>query len=377
MGDTMIEPAQLEAYFMGRRANRRMSRAARSLLVLAAAGVLTLVCTNAPTATATTRSSCALQQLPVSLGSGQPTGEHLGVQVCLPRGNIKGVLITVPGGSYNSTYWNFPDTARHTSRYSFTDSATDRGYAVLNMDRLGTGSSSRPPGVLVTPDADAWTIHSLVQAVRDGQISGLGKSSAKIVTLGHSLGTIVTWLEASTYHDVSAAVFTSFTHTVRLDTMARLGAAMAPAALYGQTADPGYITTRPGTRGIFYEGGPADPAVLQTDEQTKDVAAVASFLGMLEANPYAPLPELDIRVPVLLAVGQRDQVNCGSVPALGGVDCSSGSTFVDAERKFLGPNVPSVDGYVLPDAGHDMNMAANAEEWFGAALAWIDGQLSR
>lgn len=36
------------------------------------------------------------------------------------------------------------------------------------------------------------------------------------------------------------------------------------------------------------------------------------------------------------------------------------------------PNVPRLDTFVLPAAGHNMNWALNATDWFAHAIGWSD-----
>ncbi len=79
---------------------------------------------------------------------------------------------------------------------------------------------------------------------------------------------------------------------------------------------------------------------------------------------------LDIRVPVFLTVGEVDSLFCG--PALGGAPCTSEQALIAFEGPRLGPNVPSIDAYILPAAGHDMNQMLNAQLYMEAVLDWLD-----
>ena len=69
-------------------------------------------------------------------------------------------------------------------------------------------------------------------------------------------------------------------------------------------------------------------------------------------------------MPVLLVVGQDDLLNCG--PAL---SCASASAVLSREAPDYGP-AAEVRAYVLPGAGHDVNLAPNAPRWFRAAIRW-------
>ena len=52
------------------------------------------------------------------------------------------VLVCLPGGTYSREYWDFNVVGRRD--YSFAEFASVNGYAVLTIDPLGTGESSKP-----------------------------------------------------------------------------------------------------------------------------------------------------------------------------------------------------------------------------------------
>jgi pimeloyl-ACP methyl ester carboxylesterase len=52
------------------------------------------------------------------------------------------VLVCLPGGTYSREYWDLNVPGHH--GYSFADFAAERGYAVVTIDPLGTGESSKP-----------------------------------------------------------------------------------------------------------------------------------------------------------------------------------------------------------------------------------------
>ena len=61
-------------------------------------------------------------------------------------------------------------------------------------------------------------------------------------------------------------------------------------------------------------------------------------------------------------------------PQLGGAPCNeTRSELIAFEGPHLwAPNVPSIDAYILPAAGHDMNPMLNAQLYFAAVLDWIE-----
>src|ERR1700742_4380564 len=52
------------------------------------------------------------------------------------------VFVCLRGGTYNRDYWDFKVPGR--AGYSFADFAAENGYAVVTIDPLGTGESSKP-----------------------------------------------------------------------------------------------------------------------------------------------------------------------------------------------------------------------------------------
>lgn len=320
---------------------------------------------------------CTDTHIPVSLGQGAPSDQQLYGRLCLPAGGAtpSAVQILLSGMTYNHNYWDAPDPVGHTDRYSYVDTAAAAGYATLAIDRLGTGESSKPLSVLGGWTAtSAWTVHQAITALRSGS---LGPAFGKVVEVGHSLGSSVVWLETSQYHDVDGVIITGATHHPNYPFVAQIAAGMYPAMLdpkfAGKISDPGYVTTRPNTRSQFFlDGGSYDPQVAGWDEQVKDMGNAAE---LAEAGQEFVAQPLDIRAPVFEALGQKDRVYCSDDPLVSSIllanQCANGAALVQSEKGSLGPHVPSVDGFVLANSGHDLNLMYDAKQWQDAAMAWI------
>ena len=52
-------------------------------------------------------------------------------------------------------------------------------------------------------------------------------------------------------------------------------------------------------------------------------------------------------------------------------NCSTASTLLAAE-KFFYSGTSCLEAYVLPDAGHDLNLHLNAPDFFAVAARWSD-----
>jgi pimeloyl-ACP methyl ester carboxylesterase len=304
---------------------------------------------------------CRDVTIPVSLTGTGPTTDQLYGRLCTPPGATT-LQVLLSGITYDHTYWDLPGSSADPTQYSYVAHANAAGFATLALDRIGIGRSSHPNGLLVTINTDAATTHQAIQAMRhDG--------FRTVVLVGHSYGSWTTWYEASSYHDVDAVVLSGVSHGVNVTATLRL----APILLHPATLDPElgshypdptYLTTPPGMRDeMFHSPERVDPTLVAFDEAHKSTVTV----GEIDDFPLILAHPLDIRVPVLLANGSGDPLFCG----LGGANCGSASSLVRTEKPHLGSRVPEVDGFILPGAGHDLNYAPNADQWFAAAQAWI------
>jgi pimeloyl-ACP methyl ester carboxylesterase len=320
------------------------------------AAVAILAASLVPTHAQDTTSSCTMRSMTVSVASGRPASYRLVGWVCSigsPAG--KTVQLLVPGYTYDHTYWDF---GYRPERYSYVRAATRAGYATFNIDRLGTGRSGRPPAQDVTVDDHAWVVHQVAQALR--------KSFRKIVLVGHSLGAGTAQEEASRYHDVDAVILSDWLHAA-----ASYGAPMVPAfSIPAQTErrfasmPAGYTTTAPGTRGtMFHSAGDTDPAVIARDEAMKQTGTVAEEESVFPS--FAPSVTQGITAPVLVVTGENDALFCGPASP-----CTDAATVAERERLFYAPNA-CLSVFVLPRAGHDINLALNAHDWFSAAFKWL------
>lgn len=316
---------------------------------------------------AVAQSTCNPISLPVAISSITPKRYTVRGQLCTPGGTAKPdtVQVLIPGATYDHTYWNFPYDP---SKYSYVRAMLAAGYATLNFDPLGFGQSSHPLSALVTIESDAFVTHQVIQAARKGTF---GIKFPRVILVGHSMGTAVAWREAAAYHDINGMIASGNSHHQSLITTLKTPLITYPAFLdpkfSGQHLDPGYFTTRPGTRiDVFYNRADASPAVVAEDEKTKDTVTL-TFL----ATYFAEDVDLDtsrIHVPVLIANGQDDALMC---KGLGADDCSSSSALLRSEAPFYSPSA-CLQAYVLPKAGHDLNLSLNAQSFFQVAKRWAN-----
>jgi pimeloyl-ACP methyl ester carboxylesterase len=277
------------------------------------------------------------------------------------------VVVLIPGGTYTGDYWDLPADA---GLYSFRAGMNDDGYATMVVDRLGTGRSSRQRSATLTALVQADAVHQVVKGLRAGTF---GPGYDKVVIGGHSLGGAVAMLEAATYRDVDGVLIASISHHLdAVDTVADLFLNLRPATtdplLRGH--DPGFVTTRPGSRAqAFHHPARPTPRAIAHDESTKDVFALteaADAIGLGILTPYSAL----VNVPVLLTDSRSAELRCGSLPLA--ADGSSAAAFRAQEAPYFSPKA-RLETYLLPgDYGHSFNYAPNAADFQHAVTDWAN-----
>lgn len=347
---------------------------------------------------------CHQVQVSVALTPNGPANIRLSGQVCYPTDPataIPGAIqVLVSGLTYGQSYWDFP---YQPDTYSYVQSATRAGFTTFNFDRIGIGQSTHPASTQVSIPSNAYTIHQAIQQLRAATLDGTQYS--KVVIVGHSLGSLISWYEAGTYHDVDAVVASGILHSFNDLGVAQLVTTLYPAALdprfLGRITDPGYLTTLPGTReNSFYYPPATDPAVAQMDEASKETGTVPEATGVfamelpgvlrpLSQVVCAATPGLcggvassiiygvtrNITVPVLNVVGQYDALLCGGADP--GNQCANVGGVKQAESAYYtGATQQCLTLAELADAGHDVNLEPTAPNWFALANDWSQFTLS-
>jgi pimeloyl-ACP methyl ester carboxylesterase len=346
--------------------------------VAACVVVLVVALTSASSATATaaddwswsgaTESSpstavCHDYMIPVSIIPGGAATEHVFGRLCA-QGTPGGrpLQILVHGGSYNHVYWDWPYQPQ---TYSYVQSATSNGAATLALDLPGYGYSSHPLGSLLTFDAMALAVHQVVQAARAGM---LGSHFPKVILVGHSMGSLTSWVEAGRYADVDAVISTGAQHEINPVTVATKVFTLLtePAALDPKFKAAGlidYTTSWPGVRDDAFHYKPGtDPNMYAVDEATKDTIPAGQWTTMLLPLLNTTLSN-KISVPVLDVDGEYDTFYCSTT-------CSAPGSAARQERNNF-VSSPCFELQILPDVGHDTNLSRNAPLWYANANTWL------
>ncbi len=273
------------------------------------------------------------------------------------------IQVLIPGGTYTHIYYDWP---YQPDRYNYVKYMTERGYTTLSLDRLGYGYSDHPVAETLNFDVAALNTHQIVQYLRAG---ALGRRFNTVVTNGYSMGGLTAQVEAATYHDVDALAVHAVGHGLLTPaSLLRLGTAVYPAVLDPKFAgrlwaiDPGYETTIPGKRDLFYgPQGTYDSEQLAVEEQTKDTAS-ATELADIALRSYTDQTK-QITAPVLWSIGQYDKIWCGTTD-----DCYT-DPMTQQEPDYYQPGLLTAS--VVPNTGHGVLLGHGGTDYLEDVAHWL------
>ena len=290
---------------------------------------------------------------PVTLADGSPA-EVVGRLYYKGSFHNRTLLLAIHGANYNHKYWDVPEINGH--EYSFARYMAERKYAVLAIDQLGAGESTKPAdGDLVTLGQTASAIHQVITHLRSGS-SGVGYAFERVVTVSHSLGSINAVYAQGTYHDADAVVTTGMGHVphtlpVPLELIDFL-------SQFEYFAVPGEL--RPA---MFYHAPGADPDVIQYDvDNLADLLPRAQLTtGILPSFNFdqAAMRVGSVNGPVLVQLGEFD----GLFPA----------SLAGGEAAYF-TSAASVTVQPLPGVGHDFNTHFRNHEGWRLMDEWLRAQ---
>lgn len=307
------------------------------------------------------RSSCRTVTFPVTLPDSTPA--TLSGEYCASIVGSRVLQFLVHGAGYNHTYFDWP---QEPDTYSYVRRAVAAGYAVLNIDRLGAGDSSRPVSTEVNTPSTVATLHQVITAVRGG---ALGQPYSLIEYLGHSFGSYYGIALNHTYpKDVDAFLLTGTGAT-----QSALGFAPCPANIHANTLprfanlDDGYLASVPSSRAChLYYLPDADPAVISYDADTQDTVTLSEFTS----RPPTLTPWMgEITAPTLIIDGNHDVHYCFS----DNYDCSSTRSFASAITPNFNPN--TCLALALEESGHDLQLHTTNALTDALMLAWSNATI--
>ncbi|WP_329110213.1 alpha/beta hydrolase [Micromonospora sp. NBC_01699] len=349
---------------------RPMSHRRRTVSVLTLLPLLVVALLTGPASPAQAATThCTQHSLNVRTSDPGPVNAVLWGELCY-RGvrQPRTVQLLVHGAGYNHSYF---DIGHGGGFYSYVKAANAVGYATFNVDRIGAGNSSHPASPLVNINSGSVALHDAITALRSGAVSGTGFS--KVIWVGHSYGSIYGWSEIARYHDVDAFINTAALHLFNqphLDTnlFPNFYAAASDPALAGLGLDPGYLTSRPNTRGLlYYHPSTVTAGALAADEANKDAVTYTQMLDLaaIVALPPAQALTQQITVPTLILNGQQDPMHCG--PAA--MDCGSTSAVHAFESQYYSPQA-RIKTVLIPGTGHNTVLSTTAPLSAAIMLGW-------
>jgi pimeloyl-ACP methyl ester carboxylesterase len=296
---------------------------------------------------------CKESRLAVAIAEGQPANYEVFGRLCYKPNNKNIVHLLIHGGASSHLYWDFPLSPE---KYSYVRKLTQAGYATFNFDRIGIGQSDHPPADLVTIQANAFVTRQIVQALRDGRLG----TFSKVILVGHSLGSGIAIVEAGQYGDVDGVILMGFLHATGpgfLNAVTSLYPAQNDPRFAGQNL-PGYFTSIPGMRSFIYWTPNTDPDVMALEELAKETITTGE-LNTFPPIVLSPASSLAIHVPVLIVIGQYDDLFC-TPPQCPEAQVEPGYYSPDAQVEVM----------VIPNAGHMLNLHRNAPSVFATVLEW-------
>lgn len=254
--------------------------------------------------------------------------------------------------------------------YSYVDYALSRGYHTFAYDRLGIGMSSHGDAKKeIQLPLELDSLAQLTRMLRSGAIHtghGHGHSHqkpAKIVHVGHSFGSMLTYGISATYPDLSdGVVLTGFSMNNSFMTIFMAGANLQQARLNqspgafsktGQNYSSGYLTNADigNNEYMFLYPGNFDPKLLEYGEKNKQPLTVGELLTVSSVPASSKFTG-----PVLIVTGANDVPFCGG-------DClntGGASSSIPGDAKSAFPSAKAFSVVIQPNTAHGLNLHYNA-----------------
>lgn len=293
-------------------------------------------------------------------------------------GKQKDVIeLLVHGGSYTKDYWlggGFTNTSFNGDPYSWIKYASERGYATLSIDELGSGNSTHPdPALAVQPLLESECIHGVVDQLKAGSVGSTKYS--EVLFIGHSFGSQnLARLTQNHPTDPAALILTGYSNDFSGNVPLQANFGYLPGKLVSpRFADlpSSYLamSNSTGRSMAFYLNGSYDPIITVMDFASEGTVAIGEPFG----NILRPVPQFT--GPVLLASGDHDAVVCGNNTGNNCLAAPGGpSNSTVAKTKAFFPNAASYEYYLAPSTGHSLNFHYSSQQSFKYIHDWIDSK---
>ncbi|KAI1386512.1 Alpha/Beta hydrolase protein [Hypoxylon trugodes] len=297
------------------------------------------------------------------------TGNYtIGATYCEPDSGPGSTLqVLTHGVAFDRSYWDFP---AQNYKYSYINAALSRGYSVFFWDRLGLGLSSRGEAVNeIQATLEESALYALTTSLRKAQIPGITTHFDKIVHLGHSFGSALTYALTKEHPEETVSdgiVLTGFGQAPDYTRYFQLGGNWVEA----RTATPrlasypeGYLVVgdTTATHSNFFAPDNFDPDILDAAYASAQPATVGELLTL---GPLASGNNSFVG-PVLIITGERDIPFCGG-------NCTVTDPSIPAQSKQSFPNASCFEAVIVPRAGHGLNFEYSAQWTYTSILDFVD-----
>ncbi|CAF9903795.1 MAG: hypothetical protein ALECFALPRED_002982 [Alectoria fallacina] len=297
----------------------------------------------------------------------------ISVKFCQPdTGYGQTVQLLTHGIGFDKTYW---DLSYNAYNYSYIDLAVDEyGFSTLSIDRLGIGNSSiADPLSIIQVPTELSAIYELTMMLRRGGLPNVPWAFSKIVHVGHSLGSILSYNLAAMDPTASdGLILTGFSQDsayidATFDAWASQLVRNNEPRRFGDLPT-GYLTwaNASSNEKTFLYPGFFDPAILQFSESNKEPYTTGEVLT-LGSSPFT-IPEF--KGPVQVLVGNQDFIFCGG-DCLATGDPALAGTSIPGEVAKAFPAAKAFEAYIQPNTGHAINLHYNATGAYKATQAFL------
>ena len=291
---------------------------------------------------------------------------QIGASVWLPENTAPSVtFVCLAGGNMNRRYYDLA-TPDGDESFSFAKQMTARGYAVIALDHLGLGDSSKPAdGHALSPDlltrANVHVSATLLGKLRSGTLAPGVAALPNLISIGvgHSMGAMMTVLQQYATQQHAAIALLGFSTRGLPEYLPPAVKELAPDQQRAQVPhyakkmfpEPYPVIKSRGGGGDIYGSAKVDPKGVQALKSATDcLIPQGAFMSMLPNNVGPEAAE--IAVPVFLGLGERDMAGPPhAVPA-------------------AFPKSFDVTLHIIPETGHSHFLFPTRTGLFDRLAAW-------
>ncbi|KAH6617582.1 Alpha/beta hydrolase family-domain-containing protein [Chaetomium tenue] len=303
-------------------------------------------------------------------------------QLCVPpKGAARPEILQIAthGGGFDKRYW---DAEIKPKEYSYVEAALAEGYSIFTYDRLGTGHSSKPNAYdTVQINVQVEILRQLTQLARSGTLVSASKklsgcttdarltkyTPAKIVHIGHSLGSLVSVGLVTNYPTESdGLIATGFL----VPNIPLPGLNVATWGFeFARENDPvlfkdrgsGYMVsaTKGNVQLNFLRKGSFEPELLDYAWKIRQTVTVSEFQSLTTGFGQEGA---NFKAPFQMVVGENDYGICGG-------DCT-GAYDLDVIKQVY-PGATDLDVHVQPGTGHGLTLSINATAGYKASFDFL------